>query len=201
MSKINDIRVYKEPFERLQEWISFFEKQDIVDSNAMSLCTATADGIPSSRMVLLKGLDERGPVFYTNMQSRKGEEIKANSNAALLFYWRNPGRQVRMEGILEQVSDEEADAYYNSRPKGSRIGAWASKQSRPLESPHALEKEVAKWTAKFATSKVERPPYWTGQRMIVKRFEFWQAGKFRLHQREIYLKTEDNQWAIERLYP
>ncbi|MFV0320936.1 MAG: pyridoxamine 5'-phosphate oxidase [Alphaproteobacteria bacterium] len=201
MSKNPDFHPFLEPFNRLQKWIDFYEKQRIVDSNAMTLCTATADGKPSARMVLLKGLDENGPVFYTNMESRKGKEILANPYAALLFFWREPGRQVRIEGKLEQVSDAEADEYYASRPRGSRIGAWASQQSRPLESRFALEKEVAKWTAKFGSGKIERPPYWTGHRLIANRFEFWQAGKFRLHTREIYEITEDKQWAFSRLYP
>ncbi len=126
MTKTADFRPFSEPFNRLQEWIDFYENKGVIDSNAMALTTATADGHPSSRMVLLKGLDENGPVFYTNMESRKGREIKQNPHAALLFYWREPGRQVRIEGKLEQVSDNEADEYYQSRPRGSRIGAWAS---------------------------------------------------------------------------
>ncbi len=201
MSKTAKFRPFSEPFNRLQEWINYYEKQGVVDSNAMTLSTATANGIPSSRMVLLKGLDENGPVFYTNMESRKGKEIQDNPYAALLFYWREPGRQVRIEGKLEQVSDIEADEYYQSRPRGSRIGAWASKQSRPLESQFSLEKEVAKRTAKLGTGKIDRPPYWTGQRLIAHRFEFWQAGKFRLHNREIYELNENKLWAISKLYP
>lgn len=201
MSKNLDFHPFLEPFNRLQEWIDFYEKRDVVDSNAMTLCTSTPDGKPSARMVLLKGLDENGPVFYTNMESRKGKEILANPNAALLFFWREPGHQVRIEGKLEPVSDAEADAYFASRPRGSRIGAWASQQSRPLESRFALEREVAKWTAKFGAGEIQRPSYWTGHRLIANHFEFWQAGKFRLHTREIYEITDDKQWIINRLYP
>ncbi len=201
MNENKELVSFLEPFERLRAQIEFFEQNHgIIDSNAMTLATATKEGRPSARMVLLKGLDEKGLVFYTNMESRKGREIAENPYASLLFYWRKPGRQVRIEGQLEYVSDSEADDYFYSRPQGSRIGAWASKQSQKMESRYSLEKEVAKWSAKFLSQKIERPPHWTGCRLVAESFEFWQAGKFRLHKRECYHKTKEG-WALSYLYP
>lgn len=201
MSKNKELVSFSVPYNRLRKLIEFYEKEkNIIDANAMTLATATKEGRPSARMVLLKGLDDRGAVFYTNMKSRKGREIKMNPYASLLFYWREPGVQVRLEGKLEFVSDEEADEYFNSRPKGSRIGAWASQQSQELESRYALEKEVAKWSAKFLSSQIERPPYWTGCRLIAENIEFWKAGKFRLHKRECYQKQGEG-WRKYKLYP
>ncbi len=201
MDEYKRLALFEEPFQRLRKLMEFYESEkNIVDANAMTLATATKEGRPSARMVLLKGLDEKGLVFYTNMESRKGREIKENPYASILFYWREPGVQVRLEGQLEAVSDAEADAYFKSRPKASQIGAWASKQSQKLESRYALEKEVAQWTAHFLTGKIKRPPYWTGCRLIAENIEFWQAGKFRLHRREYYKKIEKG-WEISCLYP
>jgi pyridoxamine 5'-phosphate oxidase len=161
-----------------------------------------ADGMPSIRMVLLKGVDERGFVFYTNFESRKGEQLVAQPKAALCFHWKSLRRSVRIEGDVEKVSDAEADAYFASRPRGSQIGAWASKQSRPLTGRLELEKAVAFYAAKFHIGAVPRPPYWSGFRVLPVRIEFWQDKPFRLHEREVFSRGPGaNAWRTERLYP
>jgi pyridoxamine 5'-phosphate oxidase len=155
-------------------------------------------------MVLLKGVDARGFVFYTNAESRKGEELAANPAAALCFHWKSLRRQVRVEGAVEQVSEEEADAYYQTRPRGSRIGAWASRQSRPLSGRFELERRVAEFTARYAIGTIPRPPYWTGFRVLPRRIEFWCDRPFRLHDRLVYTMLEApgaGGWKTERLYP
>jgi pyridoxamine 5'-phosphate oxidase len=170
------------------------------DPNAVCLATATADGRPSARMVLLKGIDARGFVFYTNLESRKGEELGANPQAALCFHWKTLARSVRVEGPVEPVSAEEADAYYASRARGSRIGAWASRQSRPLEGRWALEKSVAEYTLKFGVGSIPRPAFWSGFRVLPARIEFWRDMPFRLHDRQVFHRQGDG-WRIEALYP
>jgi pyridoxamine 5'-phosphate oxidase len=168
----------------------------------MCLATATPDGRPSARMVLLKGVDARGFVFYTNLESRKGAELSANPYAALCFHWKTLTRSVRIEGRVEPVSAEEADAYFASRPRGSRIGAWASKQSRPLESRLALEKRVAEFGLKFAVGEIPRPPFWSGFRLVPVRIEFWRDMPFRLHERLLFSREgPDAPWRTEMLYP
>ena len=154
------------------------------------------------RMVLLRGFDERGFVFYTNYESAKGREVLGTSKAALCLHWKSLRRQVRARGIVEKVTDQEADAYYASRPRGSRIGAWASKQSRPLESRFALEQEVAKFTARFAIGEIPRPDYWSGFRIRPMSIEFWHDRKFRLHDRIVYERPDQTAgWTTTRLYP
>jgi pyridoxamine 5'-phosphate oxidase len=151
-------------------------------------------------MVLLKGFDERGFVFYTNFESAKGREILSSMKAAMCFHWKSLRRQVRVRGPVEQVSDAEADEYYASRPRGSRIGAWASKQSRPLESRFALEKAVAEYTAKHAIGDIPRPPHWSGFRIMPQSIEFWHDRPFRLHDRVVFSRSADS-WEKTRLYP
>ena len=189
-----------DPIALMQDWMRDAEKEEPVNPTAVALATSASDGMPSVRMVLLRGLDERGLVFYTNLESRKGHELHDNPKAAMCFYWRQLGRQLRVEGTIELVDDSEADAYFQSRDRGSRIGAWASKQSQQLESRHALEKRVAKFMAKFGVGAVPRPDFWSGYRLNPQRIEFWTQGQFRLHDRHIYERDGDG-WKTERLYP
>jgi pyridoxamine 5'-phosphate oxidase len=189
-----------EPWAIFRAWIAEAEKSEPNDPTAMSLATADADGLPNVRMVLLKGADERGFVFYTNAESAKGRELAANPQAALVFHWKSLRRQMRARGAVTEVSDAEADAYFASRPRDSRIGAWASQQSRPLESRFALEKAVAFYAAKHAIGEVPRPPYWRGYRIAPISMEFWADRPFRLHDRVMSVKRGDG-WDKARLYP
>ena len=168
----------------------------------MALATADADGLPNVRMVLLKGFDTRGFVFYTNFESQKGREILGSMKAAMCFHWKTLRRQVRIRGPVEIVSDEEADEYYKTRARGSRIGAWASKQSRPLESRFALEKAVAEYTARYAIGEIPRPKHWSGFRIRPTSIEFWKDGAFRLHDRIEFRRADpDGGWDKVRMYP
>lgn len=196
----DDFTERAEPFALFSAWLEDATRSELNDPTAMALATVDRDGMPDVRMVLLKGFDRAGFVFYTNLESRKGEELLSSMRAALCFHWKSLRRQVRVRGEVEKVSDAEADAYFASRPRGSRIGAWASKQSRPLESRFALEKAVAEYTAKFLTGGIPRPPYWTGLRILPETIEFWHDRPFRLHDRVCFTRSAGG-WEKERLYP
>ena len=198
----SDLAGAGDPFVLFGEWFAEAEAHEPNDPNAMALATADADGLPNVRMVLLKGWDEDGFVFYTNLESAKGRELAANPKAAMVMHWKSLRRQVRLRGLVSSVSDAEADTYYASRPRGSRIGAWASAQSRPLESRFALEKAVAEWTAKYAVGEVPRPDHWSGFRISPVEIEFWRDKPFRLHDRIRYTRsTPLDPWSATRLYP
>jgi pyridoxamine 5'-phosphate oxidase len=190
----------QDPFELFGEWFAKAGEGETIYPEAMALATADAKGLPSLRMVLLKGWDQNGFVFYTNLESHKGQDLAENPHAALCFHWKTQGRQVRVEGAVEQVSDAEADAYYESRPRDSRIGAWASRQSRPLQGPMKLEREVIKYAAKFGVGHIPRPPYWSGFRVVPQMIEFWEEKPFRLHDRLVF-RLQDSTWVAEKLFP
>lgn len=189
-----------EPWALFRAWMTEAQASEPNDPNAMALATVDADGLPNVRMVLLKSADETGFVFYTNVESAKGRELEAQPKAALLLHWKSLRRQVRARGTVSRVTDEEADAYFRSRPRDSRIGAWASQQSRPLESRFAFEKAIALYGAKYALGEVPRPPYWTGFRLAPVAMEFWQDRPFRLHDRLAFTRDGDG-WTRTRLYP
>ncbi len=191
-----------DPFQLFGRWMSEAAASEISDPDAMALATTDAAGLPDVRMVLLKHADANGFVFYTNTQSQKGCQLAENMQAAGVLHWKSLRRQVRFRGPVEFVSDAEADAYFASRPRGSRIGAWASQQSRPLESRFALEKAVAREALRFNIGDVPRPPHWTGYRIRPVYIEFWTDKPFRLHGRLVYRRaTPDGEWRMERLYP
>ena len=190
----------QDPFERFEEWFEEARKSEDMPE-AMSIATVDGHGRPSIRMVLLKDHGPGGFTFYTNLASRKGQEIAGNANMAFCFHWKSMSRQVRIEGEVTPVSDEEADAYFASRPKDSQIGAWASKQSQPMAGRFEFEARILKYTTKFAIGSVPRPVFWSGFHMIPRRMEFWQDRKFRLHDRHIYTRNEQDGWDTERLYP
>lgn len=199
---VRDFTQADEPFALFSAWFADAEKSEPNDTNAMALATSDRTGMPNVRMVLLKEIDARGFVFYSNAESDKGLELAGNMRAAALFHWKSLRRQIRIRGPVEEVGAEASDAYFRSRALQSRIGAWASQQSRPLESRFALEKAVAKYTAKFALGEVERPPYWIGYRIKPLSIEFWSEGRFRLHDRIRFRReTLESQWMKERLYP
>ena len=183
-------------------WLADATASEPRDPNAMTLATVDSDGLPDARMVLLKGADAQGLVFYTNTESQKGLELAASPKAALVFHWKSLNRQVRVRGAVERVTPEEADAYFASRPKQAQIGAWASAQSRPLESRLAFEKAVAINAAKYAIGSVPRPPHWSGYRIVPAQIEFWHDRPFRLHDRIVFKRASPGDaWSKTRLYP
>ena len=191
-----------DPFKLFAEWMEDAKKSEPNDPDAMSVATVDEDGLPNVRMILLKEFSERGFVFYTNFESQKGHEILATGKAALCFHWKTLRRQVRVRGIVETVSDAEADAYFKSRPRDSRIGAWASQQSRPLKARFELETAVAMATARYALGEVPRPPHWSGFRVKPLSIEFWHDRPFRLHDRVVFRREKpDGDWTKARLYP
>jgi len=191
-----------EPARLFAAWFEEAKASEPADPNAMALATLDGDGLPNVRMVLLKGFDDRGFVFYTNLESQKGQELVANQKAALVFHWKSLARQVRVRGPVSRVDDAEADAYFATRPRLAQIGAWASRQSTPLESRLAFEQAVARQTAKYAFGAVPRPPYWTGLRVTPLVIEFWRDRPFRLHERvEFRRHNPDEPWTKTLLYP
>jgi len=190
----------KKPIELFQEWFEEAKKSEINDPNAMNLATISSDGKPSSRIVLLKSYDDKGFVFYTNSNSKKGRAIKNNDSVALNFHWKTLQRQIRIEGNVSQISNAEADEYYNSRPLGSRIGAWASLQSEELDDRSTLTKRVEEFEKKFSDNDVPRPSYWNGYIVVPILIEFWQDMPFRLHDR-LEFRMENDGWVTRKLYP
>ncbi len=191
-----------DPFELFQSWMKEAEASEPNDANALALATADARGIPTGRMVLLKGVDPSGFVFYSNAESVKGGELAANPHAAINFHWKSLRKTVRAQGTVTPVSEAEADAYFATRPKDSQIGAWASPQSRPMEGRFVFEKRIAEYALKYGIGKVPRPPYWKGWRITPLRIEFWRDRPFRLHDRLVYARASAaDPWRTERLFP
>jgi pyridoxamine 5'-phosphate oxidase len=190
-----------DPIEQFRSWFDGALAADLHEPNAMTLATATPDGRPSARVVLLKGFDERGFVFYTSYEGRKGRELETNPNCALVLYWGELERQVRVEGRASRVSEEESDEYFGSRPWGSQLGAWASEQSRPVEGRGALEERLRGLEAEYERREVPRPPFWGGYRVEPEVIEFWQGRENRLHDRLVYRRSDNGEWGRERLQP
>ncbi len=190
----------RDPIEQFRLWFDVAVAAEVPEPEAMTLATADPVGRPSARMVLLRGFDASGFTFFTNYESRKGRELTENPFAALVFYWHALERQIRLEGRVERTSEEESDRYYHSRPPGSRLGAWASQQSRPLPDRHTLEAEMERLKTLHPQGEIHRPPHWGGYRLVPDRIEFWQGRASRLHDRFVYRKAKES-WEIERLSP
>ncbi|MEX2480950.1 MAG: pyridoxamine 5'-phosphate oxidase [Gammaproteobacteria bacterium] len=189
-----------DPIARIVEWLEHARAREPEDAEAMSVATVDADGQPSLRMVLVRGIDDRGLAFYTNLTSRKARDIEHNAAVALCFHWKSTGRQIRIEGRAALVAADEADAYFASRPRESQIGAWASKQSSTLEGRFKLEQRVVRYAATFAIGPVPRPGFWSGYRVAPERVEFWEKRPYRLHERTLFERDGDG-WQSRRLYP
>jgi len=191
-----------EPFALFERWFKEAKEKEPSDPNGMALATADASGMPDVRMVLMKSFEDGGFVFYTNSESAKGSQLAQNQHAAIVFHWKSLRRQVRARGLISFVSDAEADAYFKSRDRGARLGAWASIQSRPLEDRLALEKRIAEYALKYGVGEVPRPPHWRGYKLTPLSFEFWRDRPFRLHDRLVFTRDEPSQaWRKSRLYP
>ena len=201
LSGLNETDLLDTPFQQFQRWLEQAIAAELPEPNAMTLATLSEEGKPIARMVLLKGLDEKGFVFYTNYDSAKGKQLTETDSAALVFWWAGLERQVRVEGMVEKVSSEESDAYFQSRPKASQLGAWASPQSQVIENRDVLEKRLAQLEEKYATEKVPRPSHWGGFRVIPTAIEFWQGRPSRLHDRIRYELDEKGDWFYQRLAP
>ena len=192
---------FDEPFKKFDVWLKMaMDNEKIIEPTAMCLSTVDEEGAPSSRMILLKKYDDRGFCFFTNLTSRKGKEIMQNKNAALCFYWGILGKQIRIEGKMEPVSPKEADDYFATRRRESRIGAWASKQSCEMSDWSEFESRIQKITRDFEGEEVSRPPFWSGFRVVPKKIEFWQEGDFRIHRREVY-ELDKQEWIVKKIYP
>jgi pyridoxamine 5'-phosphate oxidase len=199
---MSKLAAYMDPINQLNDWLSEAERSEPNDPSAVALATVGADGMPSQRMVLMKACDERGLVFYTNLGSKKADELGENRKAAMLFHWKSLRRQIRVEGVVEPTGGEEADEYFASRARASRIGAWASKQSQPMEGRFEFEAAIAKYTAKFGTGEIPRPEFWSGFRLKPQYFEFWRDRKFRLHERKTFnLLDQKKGWETDEIYP
>ncbi len=190
-----------DPIKIFAEWFKEAKQTIAINPNAAALATATTDGKPSVRMILLKNFDEHGFVFYTNLNSKKAKELAENPQAALCYYWQDMNKQVRIEGKVEQVSKEEADKYFASRARESQIGTWSSNQSQPLSSLQELDQRFRDYTEQFKDKEIPRPEFWSGFRIVPDAIEFWKLGKYRLHERVCYKKTETDEWISYRLYP
>lgn len=199
-SGLNESELAADPMEQFRIWFEEALDANLHEPNAMALATATEGGMPSARMVLLKGHDERGFVFYTNYEGRKARDLEENPRAAIVFYWGELERQVRVEGNVSRVSEEESDEYFASRPRGSRLGAWASEQSRTVEDRRSLERKLRSLEGEYEGRDVPRPPFWGGYRVEPQVIEFWQGRENRLHDRLVYSR-ENGAWRIERLQP
>lgn len=193
----------RDPLEIFNSWLEKASAKEINNPNAMTLATVGKDGRPSARMLLLKSAGPDGFVFYTNLESMKSRQLAENPNAALLFHWKTLNRQIRIEGRVELVSDAEADAYFASRPRASQLGAWASRQSLPMDGWAELEKRLAMYTAKFHVGAVPRPDFWSGYRLRAERYEFWKEGNFRLHKRFVFTPSDSaaNEWNVQQVFP
>lgn len=201
LQSLSEKETLPDPFQQFEKWWKEALDSHIAEVNAMTLATASADGMPDARIVLLKGVDDKGFTFFTNYHSAKGEELLINPRACLVFFWKELERQVRISGLVTLISEKESDVYFNSRPEGSRIGAWASPQSEEISSREWLEENEKKTREEWAGKTIERPPHWGGYRVIPTRFEFWQGRPNRLHDRILYSLQGNGAWKIGRLAP
>ncbi|MDP4218664.1 MAG: pyridoxamine 5'-phosphate oxidase [Bacteroidota bacterium] len=201
LQSLSEDDVHADPIPQFAKWWGEAIASGIEEANAMTLATASADGMPDARIVLLRGFDEKGFIFFTNYQSAKGQELLTNPRACLVFFWKELERQVRISGLTVSVSDQENDEYFHSRPEGSRIGAWASPQSEVIENRNWLEENERKMRERFSGGMIERPPHWGGYRVRPTHIEFWQGRPSRLHDRILYLLQKNGTWKVSRLAP